>query len=178
MSDSILTNERLVVLGAAVALGVFLIFTELSPKSGTRAPAGFAEGRTVPVKITLVTADAYDLACAADVTVNGARCAFARDGSPAVSSAEGTNLLAPYMTSDNRTLLLISDLWAEPALASRLAEENPTGKARDSLKRFNATCDLAIEKKVDDFFVRWLPTAAWSPRASAWSGRVSSCKVD
>jgi len=172
-----LTKERLVILAAAIALGIFLVFTELVPSAKRRAPTSFAPGRTVPVRITLVTADYHDLACAADAVVGGARCAFAKDGKPSPAATAGKDLLAPYMTVDN-TLLLIPDLWSEPALAQRLAEESPEGKPRSSLKRFTAACQLAVDEKVKGFFVRWSPTSDWSPRDEAWSGRISGCRIE
>lgn len=177
MAAKTLNNERLVILAAAIALGIFLVFTELMPSADRRAPTNLAAGKTVPVRITLVTADAYDLACAADAPVGTARCAFTKDGKPSPAATEGTGLLAPYMTVDN-TLLLIPDLWLEPALAKRLADESPDGKQRDSLKRFSAACQLAVDQKVKGFFVRWSPTSDWTPRDEAWSGRISGCKVE
>ncbi len=178
MTDKILTNERLVILAAAGALAIFLIFTELAPNVGRpAAPSSFAVGKSVPVRITLLTADAFDLACAGDTPVGEARCAFVKDGQPSPVASAGVGVLAPYMTVDN-VLLLIPDLFAEPALAKRLADEMPEGKSRESLTRFNASCQLQIDQKVEDFFVRWTPTSAWSPRKEAWSGRVSDCKLN
>jgi len=177
VSESKLSNERTVVVGAAIALAVFLIFTELVPNAGRKGPAGFAPGRTVPVRITLVTADAFDLGCASDAQVGEARCAFTKEGAPAVSANQDRGVMAPYMTA-NHTLLLIPDLWLEPAIAQRLSDEPPQGKPRDQLKRFIASCDLRIERKVNDLFVRWQPTAAWSPRDGAWAGTVSGCKIE
>ena len=177
MADKTLTNERLVILAAAIALGIFLVFTELMPSAERRTATNFAEGKTVPVRITLVTADAFDLACASDDPVGTARCAFAKDGKPSPAATEGTGVLAPYMTVDN-TLLLIPDLWSEPALAKRLADDSPEGRARESLKRFSAACQLTVDKKLKGFFVRWTPGSDWSPRDEGWTGRVSNCKVE
>lgn len=177
MADKTLNSERLVILAAAVALGIFLVFTELMPSAERRAPTNFAAGKTVPVRITLVTADAADLACASDDAVGAARCAFTKDGRPTDAARSGVGVLAPYMTVDN-ALLLIPDLWSEPALARRLSEDAPEGKPRDSLKRFSAACQLTVDRKVEGFFVRWLPSSDWSPRGEAWSGRVSDCKVE
>ncbi|HEY0839356.1 MAG TPA: hypothetical protein VGD74_04160, partial [Vulgatibacter sp.] len=98
MADKTLTNERLVILAAAVALGIFLVFTELMPSADRKAPTNFAAGKSVPVRITLVTADAFDLACAADDPVGNARCAFTKDGKPTEAARSGVGVLAPYMT--------------------------------------------------------------------------------
>ncbi|AKU91721.1 hypothetical protein AKJ08_2108 [Vulgatibacter incomptus] len=172
-----MTSERKVILAAAIGLALFLVFTELAPTAGRSAPSNFAPGKKVPVRITLVSADAYDLACAGSEAVADARCAFEKDGSPSEAAKSGKGILAPYMTVDN-VLVLIPDLWSEPALAARLERDQPQGKNRDELKRFNARCDLDVQRKVSGFFVRWLPTAAWSARDDAWAGTISGCSID
>lgn len=167
--------ERMVLLAAAGALAIFLIGAELWPNRSTGGIRGIGEGKTVPVDITLVTADVNDLACAADFTVDGARCAFDRDGQPWKDGPKG-GLLAPYMTVNN-VLLLVPDLFSEPAIAQRLAEEPPEGKPRNSLRRFTASCQLHAIRKVKDFYVRWTPTANWGHRTDAWVGRISDCTI-
>lgn len=168
--------ERMILLAAAGALAIFLVGAELWPDRGPRGGIrGIGEGKTVPVDITLVTADVNDLACAANFTVEGARCAFDREGQPWREGGSGA-LLAPYMTTNN-TLLLIPDLFAEPAIARRLEEEPPAGKARDSLRRFIASCKLHAQQKVKDFYVRWTPAAPWGHRSEAWVGRISECEI-
>lgn len=168
--------ERMVLLAAVGALAIFLVGAELWPSRGSGGGVrGIGEGKTVSVDITLVTADANDLACAGDFTISGARCAFDREGNPWKEPASG-GLLAPYMTTNN-TLLLVPDLFSEPAIAKRLEEEPPAGKARSALRRFVATCQLHVEKKAKDFYVRWVPTAAWGHRAEAWVGKVSDCSI-
>jgi len=167
--------ERMVLLSVAGALAIFLIGAELWPARTAPSIRGIGEGKTVPVDITLVTADVHDLACAADFTVDGARCAFSRNGQPWKDAPTG-GLLAPYMTVNN-VLLLVPDLFSEPAIARRLAEEPPEGKARNTLRRFTASCQLHAIRKVKDFYVRWTPTAAWSHRDEAWVGRISDCTI-
>lgn len=171
-----LNSERMVLLLAAAALAIFLIGAELWP-GPTVAPSsirGIGAGKTVPVEITLVTADARDLACAGDAAVNGARCAFDRDGKP--WRGERSGLLAPYMTT-NQVLLLVPDLFSEPAIAGRLAEEPFEGTSRADLRRFVASCSLLAQQKVKDFYVRWTPTGQWQHRADAWVGTLSGCTV-
>lgn len=169
-------SERMVLLFAAAALAIFLIGAELwpDPSAGARSLRGIGAGKTVPVEITLVTADARDLACAADGAVRGARCAFDREGRP--WRGERAGLLAPYMTT-NHVLLLIPDLFAEPAIAARLAEEPYEGKARNTLRRFVASCSLHAQSKVKNFYVRWSPTSAWNHHKEAWAGTISDCSV-
>lgn len=166
--------ERMVLLAAAGALAIFLVGAELLP-TRTGGIRGIGAGKTVDVDITLVTADANDLACAADFELGGARCAFDREGNPWKEEPSG-GLLAPYMTT-NRTLLLIADLFHEPAIARRLEEEPPDAKPRDALTRFTASCKLHAESKAKDFYVRWTPSASWGHRKEAWVGRVSDCTI-
>lgn len=171
-----LNSERMVLLFAAAALAIFLIGAELwpGPTVGSSSLRGIGKGKTVPVEITLVTADAKDLACAADAAVGGARCAFDRGGKP--WRGERTGLLAPYMTT-SQVLLLIPDLFSEQAIAARLEQEPFEGKPRGDLRRFVASCSLHAQSQVKDFYVRWTPTGQWSHREDAWVGNVSGCTI-
>ena len=132
-------------------------------------------GKSIPVSITLVTADERDLACAGDDEVAGARCAFVKDGSP-WSEAATKPVLAPYMTVDN-VLFLVPDLWSEPALARRLASDPPSVN-RELLRRFTAKCDMKVVGKAKGFYVRWEPAADWGHRDEAWVGTISGCSID
>jgi len=172
---SSLTSERQTILFAAVGLALFLLVTGLFPDIGrTRTrTAGLAPGRKIDAHITLVTADANDLACAGEVEVAGARCAFRKDGSPA--DVRGP-VLAPYMTVDN-VLFLVPDLWSEPALARRLATD-PPNVPREQLRRFTARCEMTIRGKAEDFYVRWQPTADWHFHDQAWVGSIAGCSID
>ena len=174
---SSLSSERQTILFAAAALAVFLLITGIYPDIGkTRTPTrSLAAGRSIPVSLTLVTADAHDLGCASDDTVAGARCAFDKDGNP-WSGAGAEPTLAPYMTVDN-VLFLIPDLWKEPALAKRLADD-PPNVHRDKQRRFTANCKLTAAEKAKHFYVRWLPTADWAHTPEAWVGKLTDCKID
>lgn len=170
-----LSPERQTLLLAIVGLSIFLLITGLYPDLGKRRTptSALQAGKTIDVSITLVTADSNDLACAGNDVVEGARCAFVRDGSPA--SAQGP-VLAPYMTLDN-VLFLIPDLWSEPALAQRLAED-PPNVPRDRLRRFTARCKFTAQQVAKDFYVRWQPNQDWSHRRDAWVGSISGCRID
>lgn len=164
----------MVVLAVAGALAIFLLGAEFWPGRAPTGIRGIGPGKTVTVDITLVTADAHDLACAGDFEVGGARCAFDRRGDPWKEPPQ--RLLAPYMTTNN-VLLLVQDLFAEPAVARRLEDEPPAGKSRSELRRFVARCKFHAEQKVRDFYVRWTPTQSWGHRGDAWAGRVSDCVI-
>lgn len=172
-----LSSERMSIVVVTCALAIFLLSTGLaSGRSTVRTARGLSPGKTIPVSITLVTADARDLACAGDMEVGGARCGFRGDGSLWPGPQTGKRL-APYMTVDN-LLFLIPDLWSEPALAAQLQKDPPAGVSRESLKRFAAKCQFTAAGKAEEFFVRWSPTGAWSHRPEAWVGRISDCTID
>lgn len=174
---SSVSSERQTILFAAVALAVFLLITGIYPDIGkTRTPTrSLAAGKSIPVSLTLVTGDSRDLACASSDEVAGARCAFDKDGNP-WGEAGGKPTLAPYMTVDN-VLFLIPDLWKEPALAKRLAED-PPDIPREKQRRFTASCTLTAAERAKGFYVRWVPTMDWSHTPEAWVGRLSACTID
>jgi hypothetical protein len=158
------------ILLAVIAFGGFVIYGALFPPA---APGtDFTEGQSTDVAITLITADARDLACAADKDLDGARCAFDPDGKPVATSGP---VLAPYMTVDN-VLLLVPDLWKEPALAKRLAEDPPTDRERS--KRFTAKCKMQLARPMKGFFLRWDPNATWQWTDKAWVGSISRCRLE
>lgn len=171
-----LSTERIVLLAIGASLAIFLIVAELMPAGAPKAPRGLKPGKVIPVDITLVTGDSRDLACSASFDVQGMRCAFDEEGRPWSEEALAKGVLAPYMTVGN-VLYLIPDLWSEPALAARLAEEPPETVPRSEQKRFVASCQLTLHERVRDFHVRWVPTANWGHRANAWVGSVSNCSI-
>ncbi len=177
-----LTREQEWIVWSLAVLVLFLVFTAFFPDLGSRrTPRRFAAGQSVDVEITLVTADVRDLACASDETIGGARCLYDARGNlrgdlPTASPGTSPEVLAPYMTTDN-VLFLVAGLFAEPAIAQRLAEEPPTA-AREQLGRFAARCSLKLEGQAKDVAVRWSPGAAFAPRPEgAWAGRISGCKL-
>lgn len=170
-----LSSERMSIVLITCALAIFLLATGLTSGRSSAKTVRLAQGKTIPVRLTLITADSKDLACAGDMEIGGARCAFRSDGGIWPGRQPQTKL-APYMTVDN-ALVLIPDLWNEPALAARLQSEPPTG-ARDGLKRFTASCQLTGEAKAEDFFVRWSQRGAWAHRSMAWVGRISGCTIE
>lgn len=171
-----LSSERMSIVLTTCALAVFLLATGLAPgRSSVKTVRGLAPGKSIPVSLTLVTADSKDLACAGDMEIGGARCAFRSDGG-VWPGGRPERKLAPYMTVDN-ALVLIPDLWSEPALAARLKSEPPSG-SREALKRFTARCQLTGEARAEKFYVRWNTRSGWSYRPEAWVGRISGCTIE
>lgn len=162
------------VLTAAGAIVVFLVYTSVFPPGGEgrATPRKLEAGKTIDVSITLITADANDLACASDGEVGGARCAFDSAGQPVRG---GGAVLAPYMTTDN-VLFLVPDLWKETALARRLVEDPP--RERERSKRFSAHCKMTLVRPLETFWLRWEPQADWQYRDRAWVGTLAKCRLE
>lgn len=161
------------ILWTAGALVVFLLLTSIFPGIGRDATASKLEkGKEIDAAITLITADAVDLACAAEGPVAGSRCGYDSDGRPVPADLP---VLAPYMTVDN-VLFLVPDLWKEPALARRLAEDPP--RERERSKRFTARCRMKLVEKASNFSVRWARDADWGFQKDAWVGTISRCKIE
>lgn len=145
-------------------------------------PTELQQGSVIDAAITLISADAFALACATDAQVGQFSCGFNSEGKP-YKRADGEalkpeNIIAPYMTVDN-VLFLIPGLFTQPVLKKRLEDEPPGKYSREELenRRFTVTCKLKLEQKVEKFKVRWQPNQGWGDRDSAWLGTVSDCKM-
>jgi hypothetical protein len=160
-------REWLVVLGALVVGAGLLFFTR---------GRAFSGGEHVSLQITLITSDRHELACGLDHPVAGLRCAFGADGQPVTPAPEKGQLLAPYMTPDRR-LLLVPALFEQPALSARYDREVPTGRPRQRLKRFVATCQMELLAKVPQAKVRFGKRGNWDQISDVWVARPASCTV-
>lgn len=125
-------------------------------------------GETVSVDITLIAADAKNLACAASDEVAGRHCAFEPGGKPWSKGPPGDDktTLRPYTTSDKKALLA-AGLWSDPALSGTL----PTA-------RFEVRCRFQVEGMVKKPGIRWMATAPFSDTPGDWyAGTLSGCQV-
>jgi len=157
-----------VIVSAALALGgLILLFG--------RGHA-YSRGETVPVRITLITADRGDLDCALDQAFDGLRCAFHGDATAVSPPPPAEQMLAPYLTPDRR-LLLVPGLFEQPALVARYEQEKPIGRPKHRLKRFIATCQVELIAKVPKVRVRFGKRNAWGDAADAWVAKPKSCTV-
>lgn len=160
-------REWLIVLGAVLLGAGLLFFTRGRSWSG---------GERVSLAITLITSDRHDLACALEQDVMGLSCAFREPERPAVPPAAASELLAPYMTPDRR-MLLVPGLFEQPALSARYDREKPTGRARQRLKRFVATCQMELVSKVPQAKVRFGKRGNWDQVSDVWVAKPSGCTV-
>ncbi|MBX3184349.1 MAG: hypothetical protein KF915_17100 [Polyangiaceae bacterium] len=154
----------------------------------TTPAAEWGIGKTVPVRITLVTADVGSLWCASEESFEGRHCGFNEINKawPGLSGALDDNnrmLLQPYRTV-NGELLLIGGLWAEPRVAMRLHEEPPHSRPRDRLARFVVDCELKFIGAAKNVKVRWDTAGQWlDPDGDHTKGGVpvalaERCKVE
>ena len=181
-----MSRELWIFLGVTALMSAVYLYktTPLGPvpTEARTTPVVHAAGETIEVAITLVTADAFGLACSSDQAFDGAHCGFDRAGDPwkpkAGETPKPADVIAPYMSVDN-VLFLIPGLWEQPVLKKRLEDEPPARIPAEEREnhRFTASCKLKVDSKIDNFQVRWQPGAAWGPRDTAWIGRVSDCKI-
>lgn len=140
-------------------------------------------GKTDTVHVTLVTADYERLACASKQTFEGKYCEYEDDKKrrPVDPSAplddNKANVIQPYRTWPDNKLILISGLWAEPALATRLHIEPSRGIAADKLARFTAQCKVRFYGRMDKSHLRWQPGQKWIDEGAAMIGEAKDCTV-
>jgi hypothetical protein len=123
----------------------------------------------------LITADKPDLSCALELAVGEHRCRYQTPPRPFPAAASASPL-QPFVTL-NRTTYLIADLFAQPALAQRVARELPDGRPRDAYHRFTARCRLELLRRVAGAQVQFGPTAAWVPVPPLWVVKPVTCSV-
>ncbi len=163
-----------VIVAVAVAILGFMVLRR-GWSSDTARPAT-AIGSSTIADLTLITADAKDLDCAASTGVNAYQCGFSDEN--AARQVDEQNRLRPFMTASDRRLFLIPGLFLEPAIAKRAATEPPAGKSRNQLKRFTAKCKLQIVGELDGVKLRWTPTGTWEPPKKFQVATASDCKIE
>jgi hypothetical protein len=148
---------------AVVAIAAVVFFLMKRTERSTR----WEVGNEVPVEITLIAADATNLACASPAEIAGKHCAFETTEQPSSKSGASDDrlLLKPYTTTDGRTFLA-AGLWTQPALTQSLPAA-----------RFTVRCRFAIEGKVTGAQVRWLSAGPWNESGAEWvAGTLKDCK--
>lgn len=141
------------------------------------------KGNTAEVRITLVTSDYNNLACASEKPVDGVHCGFKsanerwpRDPSQPIDDNK-KNVIQPYRTWPDNQLILVAGLWATPAVAMRLHNEPSAGVAAKKLARFVATCKVRFLGQLDGAKLHWQPGAKWLDQGRATVARALSCKI-
>lgn len=138
-------------------------------------------GDEIDADLTLITADKPDLSCALEGAVGGHRCRYPWPPGHSSPHLDANNPIAasplqPFLTL-NRTMYLIADLFAQPALAQRFARELPDGRPRAAYHRFTAKCRLRLLRQVAGASVQFGSTAAWQPMPPLWVVKPITCSV-
>ena len=168
--------QKYVTWGVA-GLFAFALYSELTYKRAGASPRALAEGQDIDVAITLVTTDAKALSCSHAEELNGRHCEYASrtekwSKPPAPGRTAAADTLAPYKTTDD-ILLLIPALFSEQALRERLTIDPPNFNTEHI--RFVANCNMPIDGKLNEIYVRWATNGQWQTQNNAWYGPVSGC---
>jgi hypothetical protein len=165
-------SRNRVFIGLAVA-AVVIVGAALAIQRSPQTPN--TVGDTVSADITLITSDRADVDCSSAGAVEPYHCGFTDENM--TWKGDEKNKLKPFYTVD-RHLYLVPGLFEGSALQERYKSEPPEGKARDSLKRFTAKCNLKIVGKMGGVKVRWLSTGTWSNPEEVEVATVIGCKVE
>lgn len=165
-------SRRRVFIGLIVA-AVVIVGAALAMQRSPQSPA--VAGDTVAADITLITSDRTDVDCSAAAALEPYHCGYTDEN--LAWKGDEQKKLKPFFTVD-RHLYLIPGLFLQPAVQERYKAEPPEGKARDTLKRFTAKCNLKIAGKLGGVKVRWLATGAWSNPEEVEVATIIDCKVD
>ena len=123
-------------------------------------------GDEVDVELTVLAADAKNLACASAEEVSGRHCAFEAQSKPwskGGDAADDKRILKPYTTTD-RVQLTAAGLWSDPALTG--------GKLPPT--RFSVKCKYKVEGNLAKPSVRWQATGGTTRPAT---GTPASCRA-
>ena len=153
-----------IVIAALVGGGVYL----LRRQGGSHGK--WSVGDTVDVELTVLAADAKNLACASAEEIAGRHCAFEAQSKPwskGGDAADDKKVLKPYTTTD-RVQLTAAGLWSDPALTG--------GKLPAT--RFSVKCKYKVEGNLPKPSVRWQATGTWNESPRDWyAGVLSGCSL-
>lgn len=141
-------------------------------------------GTEANVELTLITADAKRLHCAHDEMIGAAHCGYTANkrpwqrkaGSPVDDNDE--HVIQPYRTADTNALILVSGLWAQPALAMRLHREPPNVGDVGKQLRFVAYCKVRFVGELSKAALRWDTGAKWHSDQTALVAEPVSCTLE
>lgn len=129
--------------------------------------AGWHKGGDQLIEITLVRDDEQNLACAADVVIEGLHCGYRADLRPfATPQPDDRKILSPYNTVKGE-LFLGSGLWSSPALRRPLPGS-----------RFTVVCNYHVLGIVRSAALRWTPKGRFDPvKQSLAVGSLTDCAI-
>jgi hypothetical protein len=154
-----------------VALAAVLVAIAMLPL-GRGRPA--SAGTTVEFPITVIPADAVNLACSSAVPFAGAHCAFDGEARMRRPSGDGqTDLpLRPFVTTYFE-MVLLSGVFEDPNVAAWLDRERDKGPEA----RVTLYCQGVTLGKAASVGVRWRARDAFGQQHDVTVGRVLSCRI-
>jgi len=181
-------------LAAAGMIGALAIIPSIDRLSFALEPKGppppnmanWQPGKTEKVSLTLVTADYNRLSCASPTAFGDKRCGYKSENEiwprePNLPLDDNkANVIQPYRTWIDNRLILVSGVWATPALAMRLHSEPPAGVEPDKLARFVAECEMSFLGHLEKPKLRWAPGQSWNadpdvPKVAV--AHAKSCRI-
>jgi hypothetical protein len=144
--------------------------------------ATWAPGKTVPMQITLITADFDRLGCALDKELGGAHCEYKTESEPwaqtgAQPDDNKKNIIQPYSLAPTNQLVLVGGLWSQPEVNKRVHDEPYQAIAEKKLQRFIAECQVRLIEQQNQVSIRWSKDQPWGKQGPAWVGIAESCKI-
>src|SRR5690606_11752325 len=135
------------------------------------------------VELTLITKDYSRLDCASDEEREGHHCKYKADKTlwpKAHAAADDDNnltIIQPYRTAVGNHALMVSGLWATPAVALRVHQEPYGHVAEKKLKRFVADCRLRFVEPLENPETRWAINGKWGAEKDVPVGIAEDCKI-
>jgi len=144
--------------------------------------SAWAPGKTVPMQITLITADFDRLGCAMDKEIGGAHCEYKTESEAwsqtgAQPDDNKKNIIQPYSLSPTNQLVLVGGLWSQPEVNRRMHDEPYQAIPEKKLQRFIAECQVHLFEQENQVSIRWAKDQAWGKQGPAWVGIAESCKI-
>jgi hypothetical protein len=154
-----------------------------SPEPANTDMTGWRVGGHTKVRLTVITMDYERLACATTDTFGEEHCENQSEsqrfeikpGDPLDDTKQHT--IQPYRTYPDNQLILVSGVWAQPDIATRLHREPWAGIPEQRQMRFVAECDVEFLGQFKNVKLRWKPDQSWNNEASAWVGKARSCHI-
>jgi hypothetical protein len=145
------------------------------------AMSDWAPGKTVAMKITLITADFDRLGCVLDKEIGGAHCEYKTESERWTAEVPADDnkrdVIQPYSLVPTNQLVLVAGLWAQPEINKRLHEEPWQSISEKKLQRFIAECQVRLVQQQPQVALRWAKDQGWGKQGPAWVGIAESCKI-
>ncbi len=165
-------------------LGVFLLDKSVTtPAPAPTDMSGWRVGGTSKLRLTVITMDYERLKCASETTFGEEHCEykdentlFPRGPNEALDDNK-LHVIQPYRTYPDNQLVLVSGVWANPTIATRMHREPWDGIKEHKQSRFVAECEVSFLGELKDVKLRWKPDQNWNKEAKAWVAKATSCRI-